>query len=753
MSERASKQLWFRRFTAALRETIGFRWVLAGVPLALAIGLTAYASHPGAESSGPGPSRSAVSKALHSLSIPFVVNEGQSNSQVGFYARTLSGAVFVTRDGALVTSFAPGATSKKKTQGWALVERPVGAGGLSPTGQGAAVAHVSVYHGSDSNRWRSDLPTFREVRLGEPWPGVTLAYQAHGNGVERIFTLAPGISAGEIHMRLKGALQLSLRGGELLAQTGVGAVRLSRPRAYQEIDGERLSVPVSYTLKDDSYGFSIGAHDPARPVVIDPILRTTYLGTPNYEDPFGMALGPDGTVYVTGTVWSDGFPGSTGGAIPYYSGHGDAFVSRLSPDLSRVLQSTYLGGTDKDNTLSIAIAPDTGAVYVAGRTASTDFPGTAGGAQPNYGGGDYDAFVSVFNRKLTRLIQSTYLGGSQHDADWSILISPDNGDVYIGGSTSSTDFPGTASGAQPNYGGGDQDAFIAMLTPDLKHLVRATYLGGSDKEVGFGLAYSAGYGLYFVGGTWSADFPGTSAPGRSSGHGNILDGQEDAFVARFMPNLEHLVHAHVFGGSAADEAHTVLYAPLPREGEIYIGGTTNSTDFPKTAGAAQATYGGGLSDAFVAVMGVRINRLIRATYIGGNAKDDGRAALVFDPVSRAIYAGGMTRSTDLPATAGGAQPYCRDLQRQGQVCNKGDAYIAKLSPSLGQFMQVTYLGGDFHDGGHVLAVDPTTGNIYMAFGTKSDDLLYTHGSAQPDFAGGPRDVAISILTPDLQAAP
>jgi hypothetical protein len=105
-------------------------------------------------------------------------------------------------------------------------------------------------------------------------------------------------------------------------------------------------------------------------------------------------------------------------------------------------------------------------VYVAGFTSSTNFPGTTGGAQAANGGGT-DAFVARLSSTLTTLTQATYLGGSSTDEAFALAIHPTSGDVYVAGDTFSTNFPGTAGGAQAANGGGSVDAFVARLTVGL----------------------------------------------------------------------------------------------------------------------------------------------------------------------------------------------------------------------------------------------------------------------------------------------
>ena len=114
----------------------------------------------------------------------------------------------------------------------------------------------------------------------------------------------------------------------------------------------------------------------------------------------------------------------------------------------------------------IAIHPVTGDVYAAGTTNSTDLPRTTAGEQPNFGGNGSDGFITRINTGLTSLIRSTYLGGSGNDIINAIAIHPLTGDVYVTGTTASTNFPKVGVSEQVAKGSGT-DAFVSRFTPDL----------------------------------------------------------------------------------------------------------------------------------------------------------------------------------------------------------------------------------------------------------------------------------------------
>jgi len=199
------------------------------------------------------------------------------------------------------------------------------------------------------------------------------------------------------------------------------------------------------------------------------IFRSTYPGGSgsDWVWPGALILHPaTGQVYVAGGTTSANLPATAGGAQAGSGGDQDALVARLQPDLTAILQTTYLGGSADDYVRGIALSAG-GDIYVAGETFSySDLPGRAGGAQPFFGGGFSDAFVARLNADLTRLVQPTYLGGSDYDWANALLVHPGSGEVYVAGGTRSADFPKTAGGAQASRRG-NSDAFVARLTADL----------------------------------------------------------------------------------------------------------------------------------------------------------------------------------------------------------------------------------------------------------------------------------------------
>ena len=703
----------------------------------------------------PAPTLDQMQEKMAAMAMPFEPNQGQFAPEVAFAARTFAGTVFVTKDGRIVHALAgkPEQTKDAKKDneataddnaprerrsgsgtprgpGWALVESLQGAGELAPVGSQPSATRVSRFAGGAAANQTSSISTFDRVRLGEAWPGVSVELAARGSNVEKLFTVAPGADAKTIRLRVAGANSLRLSNdGSLIAATDNGAVAFTPPVAFQDIDGQRRTVSVRYKLlADNAYHFELeDSYDRSQPLVIDPLLQATYLGGSRTDQAFALALDANGDVLVAGETTFNDFPGTSGGAQPANGGNEDAFVARLSGNLTTLLQATYLGGTNTDVAYGLALDAS-GNVFVAGVTASDNFPGTTGGAQPANGGGDgTDAFVARLSSNLTTLMQATYIGGSGSEGAQALAVDA-SGNVLAAGYTTSTDLPGTSSGAQAANGGG-LDAFVARLSNTLTTLAQSTYLGGSSDDNASALALDAGGNVFVAGNSQSIDFPGTSGGAQPASGAS-----GDAFVARLSSTLTTLAQATYLGGSNTDLANALA---LDASGNVFVAGDTTSTNFPGTTGSAQTTYGGGFRDGYVARFSNSLTSLAQATYLGGSA-DDRAFALAIDAVGNVFVAGG-TVSANFPGTAGGAQPASGGFE---------DIFVARLTNALTTVGQATYLGGNVNDEARAMALD-ASGTVFVAGYTQSTDFPGTAGGAQPVIRAA--DTVIAKLTLEGEA--
>ncbi|ATH13247.1 hypothetical protein CHL79_12915 [Delftia acidovorans] len=708
------------------------------------------------------------------MPVPFEANSGQFDPAVAFTGRTFAGAIHVTRQGQIVYSLAapaqqqgvtsapppemppqapPQAPPKKPPKapagtqpqapsqtppatqplsGWSLTETLAGALPLSPTGGEAAATQITRFSGPHSYQ----PATYRNLHLGQAWPGVQVELAVRGANVEKLFHVAPQADPGQIQVRVDGALSLRLgEGGELVAATGHGDVAYTAPVAFQEVAGRRVEVPVQYALnsRGDGYGFALGAYDQALPLVIDPFLQSTYLGGSGNDAITALALTPAGQVLVAGITRSSDFPGTAGGALAPSAADVHLFVARLSGDLRTLEQSSYLGMNDGGDFHfpSMAILPS-GDVVVAGDTSSGNLPGAVNGAQPANPGAR-SGFVTRLSADLRTLVQSTYLGGSGRDSLAALAITP-SGDIVVGGSTESSDFPGTAQGAIADVAPNTRNGFAALLSADLRTLVRSTYITGADSPTALALTPSGD--VLVAGFTYSTNLPATTG----SAQPNPASGS-DGFITHLSGDLRTLKQSTYLGGSTDDVITALAITP---SGEVVVGGHTQSTDLPGTAGGAQPTTQliRNYSSGFITRLSGDLRTLRQSTYLGAWSRDE-ITALAITP-SGEVVVGGNTLASDFPGTAGGAQP-TPALGDPGYQCG----FVTRLSGDLRTLEQSSYLSGTHYDAITALATTPS-GEVVVGGYTQSRNLPGMAGGAQETNAGT-ADGFITRLSADLRA--
>src|SRR3990172_762714 len=319
------------------------------------------------------------------------------------------------------------------------------------------------------------------------------------------------------------------------------------------------------------------------------LLYATYLGGRGADRGNSLAVGPGGSVLLTGDTSSDDFPFTMGAYDTALGGASDAFVAKVNVTGGALDYATYLGGSGNDSGLSIAV-DSVGNAYVTGQVDSADFPVTAGVVQASYRGGPWDAFVAKVNPAGTSLVYATFLGGSGVD-DGSGIAVDGVGNAYVTGSTmyDVTVFP-TTPGAYDTTHNGNWDVFVAEVDPTGTALLYSTFLGYNAQDVGYGIAVDGVGNAYVVGRTNSDGFP-TTPDAISRGKNGAYDG----FVARLSPGGDALNYSTFLGGLLIDFAKSIA---LDSAGSVYVTGETDSPDLPVTAGAWDLGLDG--TDAFVA---------------------------------------------------------------------------------------------------------------------------------------------------------
>ena len=475
------------------------------------------------------------------------------------------------------------------------------------------------------------------------------------------------------------------------------------------------------------------------------LLASTYLGgsDSDYSDyGYSLALDTSGNVYVTGYTDSTDFPTTSGAYDTSYNGsdgasyRGDVFVSKLNSELTSLLASTYLGGNSYDRGYSLSLDTN-GNVYVTGYTSSANFP-TSGPYDTSYGGAS-DVFISKLNGGLTYLLGSTFLGGSGSEIGYSLTLDR-SGNVYVSGETSSTDFPitsGTYDTSCSNCGSYDSDVFVSKLNSELTGLLASTYLGGTSYDRGYSLFLDTNGNVYATGYTSSTDFPTTSGAYDTSFNG----GSYDVFVLKLDGGLTTLLASTYLGGSGSYDYGYSL--SLDTNGNVYVTGYTESTDFPTTSGAYDTSFNGGLNDVFVSKLDGGLTTLLSSTYLGGAGYGyDYSYSLVLDTNGN-VYVAGKAGS-GFPTTSGA---YDTSYNGSDVFVSKLDSNLSSSKPtvSTGSATNATSISATFNGTVNANGVSTT---VWFQHGTVSGSYGNTSSS---QVVSGSSNTTVSISISGLSS--
>jgi hypothetical protein len=714
-----------------------------------------------------------IQESYARIPLSFEANQGQTDSRVKFLARGQGYTLFLAGNDAVLSLKGPSSAARGGKHDVSPRTRNSGPGAsdalvrmrllganakAAAAGEGELPGKANYFIGNNPEQWRTNVPTYSQVRYRDVYPGIDLVYYGNQGGqLQYDFVVAPGaepqaialdVGAGLVPAqgRPQGSpLRIAADGDLVIAAKG-GELRLRKPVAYQvqesttkneirdaKIEDRRL-VEARFTLDaQNRVHFALGHYDRTQPLVIDPsLLWSTFLGGSKGDAAYGIAVDSLMNVYVTGYTASSNFPTSNPLSdqsvsedqfATTYSGSGltgtkqNAFVAKLSWNGSSLslVYSTYLGGSGSDSGNGIAV-DSAGNAYVVGTTSSVDFPIT----NPLLG-------------------QTVSIAGSP-------TCPPPSETTCL--------YSGTALA-------GSQNAFVAELSWDpTLNLVFSTYLGGGD-ESSQGIALlpvaatkstPASENIYVTGYTSSPDFPisnpltGQSvlefgSPAVYSG--STLFGSQNAFVAElnWVPSTTtlDLVYSTYLGGGSSDAAYGIA---VDSSGTAYVAGTTTSVEFPTVNpihqsvlenGAAETYSGssmlGSFANAFVAALSwasaTSTLSLPYSTYISGG--QDTAYGIAVDS-SKNAYITGTTASSTFPTLNA----------LQTQLKGTANAFVAKLNPwaaTAGQsLVYSTYLGGSGYDVAYAIALD-SNANAYVGGYTSSANFP-TENPIQKTLTGG-----------------
>ncbi len=378
------------------------------------------------------------------------------------------------------------------------------------------------------------------------------------------------------------------------------------------------------------------------------MLYASYLGGAYSESPHSLVMDDDENLLVLGTTSSFDFPTTEGAfrrnfaggtpiaqvefkeiPIPYENGS-DIFVAKISKDGSKLLASTYLGGSSNDGLNSSQgllvrnygdqmrgdiISDKPGNIFITSVSSSSDFP-LANSFNTTFKGGETDALVLKLSGDLTQLLWGAFLGGSAADASHTIKFDS-AGNLFVGGGSASADFAMTAGAYQPVFAG-DVDGWMAKISGDGSAVLNSTFTGTAAFNQVYFLDLDKNENVYVYGQT-QGTFPVTSGA-----YNNPNSGQ---FVQKFDNTLSNLLFSTVFGSGIGIPNISPTAFLVSDCNNIYMsgwGGLINSglgywnsstQQMPITTDALQKTTSG--SDFYFIVLSSDVTQLLYATYLGG----------------------------------------------------------------------------------------------------------------------------------------
>lgn len=471
---------------------------------------------------------------------------------------------------------------------------------------GADVAsyYNNYFYGNNPKNWKGKVPVYFGMRYKNVYPKIDLEYYQENGQLKYNWVVMPGGDPQKIAWQYEGANSVSLSENTITISTSVGNIAEYIPNTYTLRNGIKTPVKAQFVQKGNTFLFSIDNYDKTDTLVIDPVVVfASFTGSISDNWGFTATYDNQGNLYGGGIVFSNGYPTTTG-----------AFqTSHNNP---------------------------TGNVY------------------------RIDIGISKFNATGNNLLYSTYIGGNGQDQPHSLFVDT-GGNLFIFGSTGSSNFPVTPGAYSTNFSGGNfygfsvydfvngSDVFVAKLNATGTNMLACTYLGGSGND-GLNASIVSNYAdqsrgeivldannnVYITGSTLSNDFPLANAAQTTIG------GQQDAFVAKLSSNLSTLIWSTYYGGTSNDAGYGLK---VGQNGSVYVVGSTRGGPVPGTSSGYWPTYRGGTHDGYIAQFDGNNGALINATYVGTAGYD--QSFLIDIDKLGSVYVVGQTGGA-YPVTAG-----------------------------------------------------------------------------------------------------
>ena len=566
----------------------------------------------------------------------FTENAGQWNSPVRYAAQLHNAALFLEDGGIVVALREP--TSHPYPSAHVLhchaYRMRFEGSSVQPRGEGQQDGYSNYFLGNSPAGWHSGVRDYAVARYTEVYPNTDLEIYTASAALKYNWIVHPGGNPQTVALVYEGTDGVDVdRDGNLRVRTTVNDVVELRPYVFQMHGDKEVEVKSHWSVErtKDGYriGIEVGSYDSTKDLVIDPtLIFSTYTGST--ADNWGTTAAYDShkNVYTAGLVFGIGYPVSIGAYDENSNGNADIGIFKFDSSGTQRLWATYLGGAaaDMPHSMFVNLFDE---LLVMGTTGSDNFPVTAGAFQSAHAGGQTinyegsstinfaegsDIFVSRLSADGTQLKASTYVGGTGNDglnykhyfnSSYQIImagndslyynygdgargeiISDNFGNVYVGSTTMSTDFPTTAEAFLPSYAA-RQEGVAFKLDYNLRNMIWSSYIGGTNDDAVYSIDLDSSYNLLVCGGTNSYNFPTTAGAYRTTYQGGTADG----FVSKISADGSTLLASTYVGSTAYDQLYFVRTG---RRDEVFLFGQTKATGSTMIHNAGYSVPGGGM---------------------------------------------------------------------------------------------------------------------------------------------------------------
>jgi gliding motility-associated-like protein len=584
------------------------------------------------------------------------------------------------------------------------------------------------FYGNDPAKWQSNVQSFGEIWLRNIYKGIDLRLYTTENALKYEFVVAPQVSTEQIKMRYEGADEILLENGNLKVKTSLTDIIEMKPYSFSEkiINANSrvgfTEVKSNFKINKNVVSFSFpDNYDKDKTLTIDPkLIFSTYSGSTADNWGHTATYDAEGNLYAGGSTYLEqggSFSTTVGAYQLTNAGYWDVAILKFSKDGSKLLYSTHLGGVNADIPHSL-IVNSKGELLIFGTTSSPNFPTTANAYDPTYNGGSSisnittnqifsrgsDIFVAKMSSDGSKLVSSTFLGGSGNDGlnlytlnygdeFRGEIVTDEQDNVYIASVTDSPNFP--IIGGLPNIGtsvvrGGISDAVICNLNPDLSKLLWSTIAGGNGYEAALSIKVAKSGSIYICGATTSNDLPFSQTLQPK------FQGNADGYIMKFTRDITKSYSPTAYNGTylGTNNLDLAQLLELDQDENVYVYGLTVGGNYP----IVNAQYSNPKSGQFIHSLDKTLTKTNFSTTIGtGKSSPDIVPTAFLVNECGNIYISGWGGKVNngvanAPRVNTTGMPVTPDAYRS--TTDGNNFYIALLEKGAKSLLYATFFGGD-----------------------------------------------------------